>query len=98
MPYGTSAACNELLPTYLQIYSCCRCHIALGRTVPTAMLHGDRRSMGLQPQICLLHAATGTGSGGGVQVTMKLVFVSARPVLIVAKEMALLTTPTPSAS
>jgi hypothetical protein len=40
----------------------------------------------------------GRAQGGGIQVTMKLVFVSARPVLIVAKEMALLTTPTPSAS
>ena len=40
----------------------------------------------------------GRAQGGDVQVTMKLVFVSARPVLIVAKEMALLTTPAPSAS
>ena len=43
-------------------------------------------------------AAYWDGLRGGVQVTMKLVFVSARPVLIMAKEMALLSTPAPSAS
>ena len=54
-----------------------------------------KRSSGL---LATALAADWDGRRGGVQVTMKLVFVIARPVLIVAKEMALLTTPAPSAS
>jgi hypothetical protein len=34
MPYGSSAARNELLPAYLRIYNGRRCHMALGVASP----------------------------------------------------------------
>lgn len=38
MPYGTSVAHNELLPTYLRIYNSRRCHMALGGLTPSSGL------------------------------------------------------------
>jgi len=38
MPYGNSAARNELLPAYLRIYNGRRCHMALGDLSPQQWL------------------------------------------------------------
>jgi transposase InsO family protein len=38
MPYGNSAARNELLPAYLRIYNSRRCHMALGGLTPQQRL------------------------------------------------------------
>ena len=38
MPYGNSAARNELLPAYLRIYNGRRCHMALGGLTPQQRL------------------------------------------------------------
>jgi transposase InsO family protein len=38
MPYGSSAARNELLPAYLRIYNGRRCHMALGGLTPQQRL------------------------------------------------------------
>lgn len=38
MPYGTSAARNELLLAYLRIYNGRRCHMVLGDLTPQQRL------------------------------------------------------------